>query len=269
MAFRVHYARPRVRRAHATRIHDAPDDASDNTPASMPRKTRRAAGTVIGLREQNKLDKLHRIRAAARELFRKHGYSAATMRQIAHRAHVGLGTLFSYADDKRDLVFLIFNEELDALTDRALAAPRPGDPLIDQLMGIFKCHYEQFALHPALARLALQELTFYSAGKQAAAFHSIRGRLIAGIERLVAQAQRAGKIKPTPDATLIARQIFFLYSAALRWWIAQPAPRASAGVADLRRVLRLQMEGLAAPAAGRVAARQRAAARPAARRGIA
>jgi AcrR family transcriptional regulator len=227
---------------------------------AMPRQVKRAAATPIGLREQNKRDKLRRIRAAARELFRKHGYSAATMRQIAHRAHVGLGTLFSYADDKRDLVFLIFNEELDALTDRALAAPRPGNPLVDQLMAIFKCHYEQFAQHPALSRLALQELTFYSAGKQAKAFHAIRGRLISGIERLVAEAQQAGRIRQTPDAKRIARQIFFLYSAAVRWWIAAPAPRVSTGLADLRRVLALQVEGLAAPAAKRAAGRlQRAA----------
>jgi len=226
----------------------------------MPRPAKRAAPTPLGLREQNKRDKLRRIRAAARVLFRKHGYSAATMRQIAHRAHVGLGTLFSYADDKRDLVFLIFNEELDALTDRALAAPRPGAALLDQLMAVFKCHYEQFAQHPAISRLALQELTFYSAGKQAKAFQAIRGRLISGIERLVVQAQQAGQIRRAPDAKMIARQIFFLYSAALRWWIAEPAPRVPSGVADLRRVLALQVEALAAPAAGRVARPRRRAA---------
>ncbi len=46
----------------------------------------------------------------------------ATLRQIATRAHVALGTLFNYAQDKRDLVFLIFNEELSPLTDEALRA---------------------------------------------------------------------------------------------------------------------------------------------------
>mgnify|MGYP000601076020 CR=1 FL=1 len=40
-------------------------------------------------------------------------FHAPTTRAIAGRAHVGLGTLFNYADDKRDLVFLIFNEEND------------------------------------------------------------------------------------------------------------------------------------------------------------
>ena len=68
--------------------------------------------TELGLREQHKLEKRQRIRAAVRELFSRHGYETATLRQIAKHAHVALGTLFNYAQDKRDLVFLIFNEEL-------------------------------------------------------------------------------------------------------------------------------------------------------------
>src|SRR5215213_9641494 len=116
----------------------------------------------VGAREKKKLVIRERIRAAASELFARHGYGAATMRQIAKRAHVGLGTLFNYAEDKRDLVFLIFNEELNAVTDVALAAPRPGQPLADQLLSVFREHFAWLAAKPALARILLQELTFYS-----------------------------------------------------------------------------------------------------------
>jgi len=189
------------------------------------------------LRERKKLATRERIRAAAAELFTRHGYGAATMRQIARRAHVGLGTLFNYAEDKRDLVFLIFNEELNATTDVALAAPRSG-PLADQLLAVFAVHYRWLAQKPALARILLQELTFYSSGKQAATFHSIRKRLIDGIESLVRKAQ------VREDPALVARYIFFVYSASLRWWIASPKPDPRAGVADLKRLLRLLIAGL-------------------------
>src|SRR5262249_50807369 len=143
----------------------------------------------LGLREQNKLDKRQRIRTAAGELFTKLGYDAATLRQIAKRAHVGLGTLFNYAEDKRDLVFLIFNDELDEVGEVSLRSVAPGDPLIEQLMGIFRLHYRRLADNTALSRILLQELTFYSEGKQAAAFQKIRQRLIDGIEDLVRRAQ--------------------------------------------------------------------------------
>jgi AcrR family transcriptional regulator len=198
----------------------------------------------VGTREKKKLATRDRIRAAASELFARHGYAAATMRQIAKRAHVGLGTLFNYAEDKRDLVFLIFNEELNAMTDVALAAPRPGQPLLEQLVAVFRAHYKWLAEKPALARILLQELTFYSSGKQAATFHGIRQRLIDGIEELVRTAQTEKKITSKADARLIARHIFFVYSASLRWWIAAPRPRPEAGVADLKRLLKLQFDGL-------------------------
>ena len=166
------------------------------------------------------------------------------MRQIARRAHVGLGTLFNYAEDKRDLVFLIFNEELNAVTDVALAAPRAAQPLPAQLLAVFRVHYRWLAAKPALARILLQELTFYSSGKQAATFHGIRKRLIDGIEALVSQAQISRKISSREPPQLIARHIFFVYSASLRWWIAAPRPDPAKGLAELRRMLRLQFEGL-------------------------
>jgi len=197
-----------------------------------------------GRREQKKLETRERIRAAAADLFTRHGYGAATMREIAQRAHVALGTLFNYAEDKRDLVFLIFNEELNAVTDVALAAPRPDQSLVEQLLAVFRVHYRWLATKPALARILLQELTFYSSGKQAATFLGIRRRLIDGLEALVRAAQRTGRIRSREDPAVIARYIFFVYSASLRWWIAAPRPNPEKGVADLRRLLKLQADGL-------------------------
>jgi AcrR family transcriptional regulator len=198
----------------------------------------------IGTREKKKLATRERIRAAASELFARRGFAAATMRQIAKRAHVGLGTLFNYAEDKRDLVFLIFNEELNATTDVALAAPRPRDAPLEQLMAVFRVHYRWLAMQPELARILLQELTFYSSGKQAATFHSIRKRLIDGVEELIHKAQATKKISSRENPAVIARHIFFVYSASLRWWIAAAKPDPEQGVADLRRLLKLQFEGL-------------------------
>ena len=67
---------------------------------------------VLGLRERNKLDKLQRIKHAARTLFIEKGFDETTTREIARRAGVALGTLFLYATDKRDLLFLICTDEL-------------------------------------------------------------------------------------------------------------------------------------------------------------
>ena len=46
------------------------------------------------------------------------------------------------------------------------------------------------------------------------------------------------------DHALVARYVFFVYSASLRWWIASPKPDPRTGIADLRRLLRLLVAGL-------------------------
>jgi AcrR family transcriptional regulator len=213
------------------------------------RKAREPA-PELGRREQNKLDKAGRIRAAASSLFKTHGYGPATLRQIARRAHVGLGTLFNYAADKRDLIFLIFNEELGELTASALASSGDGE-LMARLLAIYRRHYDYFGARPELSRILLQELTFYSSGKQSEAFLQTRRTLMSGIEDIVREAQRRGEITADEDAQFIARSLFFSYSAAIRWWIAGPRPNVQAGLEDLQRVLALQISGLAPAKAAR------------------
>jgi len=199
---------------------------------------------MVGRRERNKSQMKQAIRAAARELFSKHGYDDATLRGIAERAQVGLGTLFNYAQDKRDLVFLIVNEELEDVTSLALDAAQSERALSDQLMAVFQAHYVYFARDPVLSRILLRELVFYSSGKQAETFHDIRRRLMTGIEKLVKNAQRTGQIQSGEKAALIARHIFFTFSAAVRWWIASRRPHPRAGLNDLRRLFDLQFRGL-------------------------
>jgi hypothetical protein len=116
--------------------------------------------------------------------------------------------------------------------------------LMNQLIAIFRCHYHYFAGNPVLSRILLRELVFYSSGKQAEKFHEIRQRLMAAIERLVREAQQARLIRPREDAALIARHIFFTFSAAVRWWIATPHPNQRMGLEDLRRLIKLQIRGL-------------------------
>jgi AcrR family transcriptional regulator len=107
-----------------------------------------------GLRARNKLDKLRRIKEAAQSLFIAKGFDDTTMREIAERAGVGLGTIFLYAKDKRDLLFLTINEPLQHITQQAEGTVEPKALLIENLLAIAKLHYRFFGEQPALARAA-------------------------------------------------------------------------------------------------------------------
>lgn len=202
--------------------------------------------TAEGLRERSKARRFGNIRRAARELFIEKGYDATTTRAIAKRAGVGLGTLFTYAADKRDLLFLIFNDELIELAAQAFAQSSSASALADRLIAVFHDFYAYFARQPNLARFLLRELTFYTHGSEAHRFQTHRDRIVAGVVAVVTRARADGIIAAAVDDKLVARAIFDIYSAEVRGWLAddQNDPNIAHGLTVLRRVLQVLVDGL-------------------------
>jgi AcrR family transcriptional regulator len=70
-----------------------------------------------------------RMLAAARRHFVRHGFAAATMRDIARGARTSIGNLYFYFGSKEELLEALLAEARDALwdwTDRAAARVPPG-----------------------------------------------------------------------------------------------------------------------------------------------
>src|SRR5215471_20423679 len=133
----------------------------------------REVAARAGKRELNKQDKLRRIAGAARKLFIANGYDEASTRQIAVKAGVALGTLFLYAANKRDLLFLVVNDELEDVAAKAAVAIRSDVTLMQNLIAALRPLYEFFGKQPGLSRLTLREMMFYESGLQAARFIQI------------------------------------------------------------------------------------------------
>lgn len=198
----------------------------------------------LGLRERNKAEKLQKISRAARQLFNRRGYDATTLRQIASKADVGLGTLFSYATDKRDLLFLIVNDDIEAMNCDAFAKAPQHATLLDQLIGVFRRFFEFFGQQPNLSRIILKELTFYAAGPQAQRFQRGRAEVLKRLAEIVAAAQRQGRIGSREDPGEIAYTLFSIYAAAIREWLGGAQPELEQGLGALRRHFRLLLAGL-------------------------
>jgi len=80
-------------------------------------------GSAMPRRERNKQDKRERIVATTRELLANEGYDAMTIREIAARAQVAVGTVFLYASTKAELLLMVLgSEHADALANGVAAA---------------------------------------------------------------------------------------------------------------------------------------------------
>ena len=124
----------------------------------------------MGVREANKQDKRERLSRAARELFSQQGFDATTMRQIAERAGIGVGTIFLYARDKQGLLFLLFSDAVLDVQRRAFESLPQGDKagmrspsqsvLLEQLVHVFSSFYRYYESDRRLSRLFIKELLF-------------------------------------------------------------------------------------------------------------
>jgi AcrR family transcriptional regulator len=198
-----------------------------------------------GVRERSKRERQDRIMMAARTMLAEQGYDATTLRQVAERAGLGLGTLFNYISDKRDLIYLVFNHEASLACDASLAAPRPWQSFVEKIIGMMEPNYRLFGSEPVLSRILLSEVLQHTPGFHLAEHIAVRNRFIRGIEEVVAEAQATGEIGSEQSPQLIARHIFFSYSAALRWWLsASENPEWRSGLRDFAEILKLQTAGL-------------------------
>jgi AcrR family transcriptional regulator len=196
-----------------------------------------------GRREFNKRDKLARIRDAARVLFSEKGFEETTTREIALRAGVAIGTLFLYASDKRDLLLLLFDEELNKLSDRAVAKARRNTPFVEQLLAVFRVFLTYFSETPRLSRYMMQQVTFMGSG--------VGNRIQAGLERthqllakVIAQAQADGLVNQDMAPLAVAELIFLIYRAEIRRCLANDPPVIKDGIAALRRDFTILFEGM-------------------------
>jgi AcrR family transcriptional regulator len=214
-------------------------------------------GTVdaaLGLRERSKLDKRRRIKAAARAVFIEKGYDAATTREIAAQADIGIGTLFNYAKDKRELLMMIINDDLDDINESAATAVDPDAPLIEQLLAFFSARYAYWASEPGLARPAVQETFDFlgivrEQGPETARFYARRPKIEQMLVDIVSHGQAAGLVAEDESAELIASLFMTIYLTEVRRWLNQSKPQVEAGIARLGELLALAIRGVAAPVA--------------------
>lgn len=83
---------------------------------------------ALGVRQAQKQETRSRVLAAARDLFNEVGYEDATIRLVAQRAGVSVGSVFTTFSSKADILSQVMLERVDALTTEveALLADKGG-----------------------------------------------------------------------------------------------------------------------------------------------
>lgn len=205
-----------------------------------------AAGA--GLRERKKLARRGRIVESAWELFREKGFEAATMREIAERADVGVGTVFVYAKSKSDLLVLVYWEAIRETVRRAFTSLPKGGTLADELTHVFTKLFDMYARDTELSRAYIREVLFQPGPARQEMDELTMLFFRTAAERMEAAKSR-GEIGDHFDPVRAAQNFFGLYFFALTAWLGGWVAKKEA-LASLRASVELQVEGLRPRAAG-------------------
>lgn len=213
---------------------------------AKPAAKRRASGagdeTKPGKREENKQRKLARIAKAAKQVLSKKGFEAATMQEIAKLAGVATGTLFLYADNKRDMAYLATADDFGRALDEAGSVPTDAT-YIDQIVACWRPYFVMHNANPEMAKIILSEFLFF-AGKQARR----HGEGVAGMKaealRRALRCQQRGELVSTVPAVEIADLSYYLFQGVVRRWVQTGAIDVNEGLAMFHRALSLGLSGL-------------------------
>jgi AcrR family transcriptional regulator len=204
----------------------------------------------VGLREYNRQEKRGRIREAAREVFCRRGYVDATTREIAARARIANGTLFRYARDKRELLLMVINDDLDALQVHKASSPARKSPgtIRDAILAFYRPRYEYFARYPLLSRpfvsesFNFMEVNPADVGPEARRNRARRAELIGAIAKLFMD-RGPGAMQKKAAAQLAAELVHAIYLSASREWLESNAPDPRLGLRRFDALLSLAAKG--------------------------
>lgn len=208
-----------------------PRSLSLDTPAGEPPPAR------PGLRERNKIRKELLIRQAARDLFAERGFERTTLRDVAERADVGFGTVFSYAVDKAGLLAMVFVEELKELPP--LFTGVQGGDLLDDLVAALTGLFDFWAKTPNLSRVMIQQMEFYVGNPHMDIILARRQQTRGEIAEWLRSLQRRKLVRATIDCDEAATTLFAIYTSALREWVAAGDWDVPEGIDRLRMLLAL------------------------------
>lgn len=203
-----------------------------------------------------------RIHAAALRLFARHGYEGVSLQRIADEAGLHKSSLFHYYRSKVELVFEVFEDQIERLLGR-LEPLRREPPTLETLLGVVDDLVDFFADEPEGARLLMGFIFASEDSDLKVPVSSTEGhpvqRLFLTLTTWLERARAAGAIRHVP-----IRQTLYNLIGLVLFHPAAVAEEAAAGGRDpasgrARRVrkeeLRTWVRGALAPPPSDPAAR--------------
>lgn len=202
---------------------------------------------MSGLRERQKVGRRRDILEAAATLFKRDGFAAAGIEQIARRAGLSAGTVYNYFPSKGDLLLALValdGQEVRAAGAALVAAP-PADPAkaICRLLEIYVDH-SLVHLDKRLWRQMMANALYFADTPLGAGYRQLDRLLAEQVSDLCRALQRNRRLPRRIDCDDAGQVLFFVCNSLFMEFVADDALRLSRIKARMFRQVRLVVDGL-------------------------
>jgi AcrR family transcriptional regulator len=200
---------------------------------------------LLGVRDGRKQAMRERVLGAARDLFEEIGYEAATIRMVAERAGVSVGSVFSAFTGKAGLLSQVMADRLEALyAELGQLTPHLRGRTVDRLCSIMAVHYgfetrrvRLFVVYIGASFLWRRDEEALPLGRNTHLKAMLGDTLRGGIER--------GEVRPDADIDVFVDTLMAAYFWNYRL-VLQEGADAEAMIAVMDRQIALLFQGVAA-----------------------
>lgn len=191
---------------------------------------------MAGVRETQKQGTRRKVLEAARDLFNEIGYDETTIRAIAERAGVSVGSVFTTFASKADVLSQVMDDRVEALyaeLDRVARHLRGS--VVDRVSSVFAIHYDfecrrvkLFLAHIAASFSPSLEVTTIPYGRNS--------RFKTMLIDMIADGVQRGEVRADADLDLVLDTLMAAYA-----WNYRLAAQKRADAATLTAVMERQV----------------------------
>lgn len=156
-----------------------------------------------------------RVRAAAEQLFARHGFAAVSMRQIASDVGLQAGALYQYTPDKQTLLFDLMRGHMDDLL-AAWDTYDPGGPPPHRLEAFCQFHIRYHLDRPDAVFIAYMELRNLSP-ENFAEIEARRRAYETRLQKILTDGRDSGDFDIT-DARLTTMAVIAMLTGVNTWY---------------------------------------------------
>jgi AcrR family transcriptional regulator len=195
-----------------------------------------------GIRERKKQETRKAIMQAAVQLFSEKGFEKTSIEELARKAHIGKGTIYSYFQTKSDILHAFCEDELDNLHHELTTNADQDIPLLEQMVSLYMTEFHHITENREFARIFMQQTAFPREVELKKHLTHEDGYLKL-LFPLLERAQAKGELRKDLDLLYITGHFYGLYLLLLSAWFRGRVQKEEAKVA-LETLFRQALEGL-------------------------